>query len=198
MTKERPELAGPSVILRRPVEADLEALRRLPLDPEAMRMFGVHLDTPKPRTDDDAVEAYRELLDVPHLWVIDAGAGYIGHVKLHSLNVLDRRAALAIWIEDQSARGKGHGTEAIALVLRYAFGPLGLHRVGIRVLAINERAIRAYRACGFVFEGRERETARLDGIWHDDLILGCLDREFEGSVAAGRLSGTSRSSGDPA
>jgi RimJ/RimL family protein N-acetyltransferase len=38
-----------------------------------------------------------------------------------------------------------------------------LRRVWLEVHAENERAIRAYRACGFVEEGRLREQARLDG-----------------------------------
>lgn len=149
-----------------------------------MRMFGVDLDAPTPRTDEGVDKAFGDLKQTPHLWVIDAGKGYIGHIRLHSLHSIDRRAALAIWIEDPEAQGKGLGTEAIALVLQHAFGTLGLHRVGIRVLAINLRAIRAYQACGFVLEGRERDTARLGGIWHDDLILGCLESEYAASKAA--------------
>ena len=35
---------------------------------------------------------------------------------------------------------------------------LGLHRVALFVFEFNERAIRAYRRCGFVIEGRSRES----------------------------------------
>ena len=63
------------------------------------------------------------------------------------------------------------------LVLAYAFDS-GLHRVGLRVLATNERAVRCYTSCGFKLEGRERESARIDGVWQDDLIMGILAREF--------------------
>jgi RimJ/RimL family protein N-acetyltransferase len=51
---------------------------------------------------------------------------------------------------------------------------LGLHRLSVRVLAFNGRAIRAYQKCGFRIEGRERESAWIDGTWHDDLIMGLL------------------------
>ena len=63
-------------------------------------------------------------------------------------------------------------------MLGYAFKTLRLHRVGIRVLAYNKRAIRAYEKCGFGVEGRERETAFVNGVWHDDIMMGLLDREF--------------------
>ena len=55
---------------------------------------------------------------------------------------------------------------------------LRMHRIGIRVLAYNQRAIHAYKKCGFVIEGRERETAFVDGAWHDDVMMGLLDHEF--------------------
>jgi len=42
----------------------------------------------------------------------------------------------------------------------------------------NTRAIRAYQKYGFVVEGREREAAFVDGIWHDDVMMGILDREY--------------------
>ena len=50
------------------------------------------------------------------------------------------------------------------LALDHAFGPLRLHRVSLRVLASNERAVKCYRACGFAEEGREREAALSTGL----------------------------------
>jgi RimJ/RimL family protein N-acetyltransferase len=55
---------------------------------------------------------------------------------------------------------------------------LRLHRIGIRVLAYNTRAIRAYEKCGFTIEGREREAAFVNGVWHDDMMMGLLETDF--------------------
>lgn len=85
---------------------------------------------------------------------------------------------LAIGIDDPACLGQGYGTEAIRLALAYAFRS-GLRRVSLRVLASNARAIACYRKCGFVEEGRERETACADGIRQDDIVMGLLDREFD-------------------
>lgn len=72
----------------------------------------------------------------------------------------------------------GLGRDAIRLVLAHAVGPLRLHRVGLRVIAFNMRAIRRYRACGFIEEGREREAALVGGAWYDDIMIGVLAHEF--------------------
>jgi len=49
-----------------------------------------------------------------------------------------------------------------------------------KILEYNARAIRAYQKCGFVVEGREREAAFVDGIWHDDVMMAMLVREYVG------------------
>ena len=89
-----------------------------------------------------------------------------------------RKARLAIGLYAPQFLGRGLGAESLRLVLRHAFGTLGMHRVDLRVLDFNDRAIAAYRACGFVEEGRERESCWVEGRWHDDVIMGVLDREF--------------------
>ena len=60
---------------------------------------------------------------------------------------------------------------------------MGLHRVSLRVWDINTRVIACYRACGFVEEGREREQAFVDGVWCDDVIMGCLATDVQQGLA---------------
>ncbi|HEY7357566.1 MAG TPA: GNAT family protein, partial [Ktedonobacterales bacterium] len=69
--------------------------------------------------------------------------------------------------------------EAVRLLLDYAFRLRNLHKVWLRVVSTNERAIRAYRACGFVEEGRLREQTWGDGRYVDDVYMGILRTEWE-------------------
>jgi len=55
---------------------------------------------------------------------------------------------------------------------------LGLHRVDLRVLEYNKRAIACYQKCGFVMEGIEREGALIEDRWESDWIMSILDREY--------------------
>jgi hypothetical protein len=63
-------------------------------------------------------------------------------------------------------------------MIDHAFGTLGLHRVALTVFEFNERAIRAYRRCGFVVEGRSRESIWRDGRWWDELAMSVLSTEW--------------------
>ena len=79
-----------------------------------------------------------------------------------------------ITIGEKDVWGRGYGTEATRLMLDHAFGTLGLHRIALTVFEFNERAIRAYRNCGFVVEGRARESIWRDGRWWDELAMSVL------------------------
>ena len=111
-------------------------------------------------------------------WAIEWEGQLIGGVRLDDLDLASRSATLAIGIYHPRWWDRGLGTEAADLVLAHAFDGLQLHRVALRVLAFNERAVASYRKLGFVEEGRERESAFIDGEWHDDLRMSVLDREW--------------------
>lgn len=172
-----PVLAGKRVTLRRPCEEDFEARLRLGNDAEIMRMYGGSRSNVCPMTPEGARQWVERLLDQEYAWVIEAGT-LIGQIRLDRVDLRDRRASLAVGIDDTTRLGVGLGTEAMVLVLGYAFGVLELHRIAVRVVEYNLRAISAYQKCGFIIEGREREAAFVDGTWHDDVMMGILDREF--------------------
>ena len=60
------------------------------------------------------------------------------------------------------------GTE---VVVQYAFGSLGLPRLELAVLELNERAIRCYKRCGFREVGRSWESIVIDGEPHHDVLM---------------------------
>jgi RimJ/RimL family protein N-acetyltransferase len=156
-----------------------ESRLRLGTDAEIFRMYGGSRNNMRPMTEEAARRWVQRLLDLDYAWIIEVGT-LVGQIRLDHVDLTDRRASLAIGIENRARLGVGLGTEAIALVLEYAFNVLKLHRLSVRVLDYNARAIRAYEKCGFVVEGREREAAFVDGIWHDDMMMGLLDREYAG------------------
>ncbi|OCP37524.1 GNAT family N-acetyltransferase [Ensifer sp. LC163] len=172
-----PELKGQGFLLRRPRDSDVDARLALGRDPEIYRMFGGDASFTRPYGQADAEAWLRHTIEHPAAWVIDRG-GFIGEFRLDNINRHDRRASFTIGILDPNLLGKGLGTAVTKLVLSHAFGELALHRISLRVLAFNERAIASYRKCGFSVEGREREAALIDGEWHDDIMMGVLTHEF--------------------
>ena len=140
-------------------------------------MYGGSRDELSPMTEDMARRWVERLLDHDYGWVIETDI-LIGQIRLDRVDLRDKRASLAFGNRKPGGLGTGQGTEAIGLVLGWPFGVIGLHRVYERVVEYNARAIRAYEKCGFVREGREREAAFVDGAWHEDIMMGVLDRDY--------------------
>ena len=102
----------------------------------------------------------------------------IGTCAFSQLDGDNGSALYHITIGEQDAWGHGYGSEATQLMIDHAFGTLGLHRIALFVFEFNERAIRAYRRCGFVVEGRSRESVWRDGRWWDELAMSILDSDW--------------------
>ena len=102
----------------------------------------------------------------------------IGFVALHSIEWNNGAGLLAIGIGEAAYRGKGYGTDALRLILRFAFHELNLFRVGLDVIATNTRAIRTYEKLGFQHEGRMRGAVLRDGRRDDRIFMGILRDEW--------------------
>ena len=102
----------------------------------------------------------------------------IGEVELDGIDWLNGDAYVGIGIGESDFWGKGYGTEAMQLVLRYAFQELNLHRLTLNVFEYNPRAIRSYEKAGFVYEGRVRKFLRRDGQEWDMVHMGILRQEW--------------------
>jgi RimJ/RimL family protein N-acetyltransferase len=103
---------------------------------------------------------------------------YLGHIGYEHLDLRQRHTEVGIVIGDPAMLSRGIGTEALDLFLRVCFDELDLHRVGLRVLRSNERAIRCYEKCGFAEEGALREWHHAGGKWHDMVLMGILADEY--------------------
>ncbi len=103
----------------------------------------------------------------------------VGMVDLSGINWTAGDVWLGIGIGESAYWGKGYGTEAARLVLRFAFEELNMQRVSLNVFEYNERAIRSYQKIGFKEEGRMRQVLnRFDRRW-DMIYMGILRSEWE-------------------
>ena len=146
-----------------------------------MRLVGGDASDAGPFTPDEARSQIEGLSQRDAGWSMEFEGRFVGIAFLHSLDLPNRRARFAIGIHDHILWGTGLGAEATRLVLGYAFETFRLHRVDLRVLDNNARAIRCYEKCGFQVEGREREGALIAGEWRTDLMMSILESEWRAS-----------------
>jgi diamine N-acetyltransferase len=104
----------------------------------------------------------------------------IGYISLADIDYRNGRAEWSgIVIGEEKYRGQGYATQAIYLLLEYAFDELGLHRVSGSWLAENTLSMFVGRMMGFRQEGVLRDYAYKSGKRHDMVIMSMLKPEFE-------------------
>lgn len=103
----------------------------------------------------------------------------IGNCGLHGLNQLAQSTEVGIFIGNEETRGKGYGTEALSLLVKYCFDYLNLHNVMLKVFSFNERAIHCYKKVGFKEIGRRREAYYVRGRFFDEVFMDILKGENE-------------------
>lgn len=172
-------LKGKRVLLRAMTRADLPLLCAFNNDVEVELAGGGDPPTPQSlerlQADFDAgvTKGGRDGLS----FAIEADGQYIGGCALFQVDDVARTAALGITIGNKTYWGRGYGREAVHLLVDYAFRLRNLRRVWLTVNGNNERAIRAYQACGFVEEGRQRQHVWSNGEYVDLVYMGLLRNE---------------------
>lgn len=106
------------------------------------------------------------------------GEELIGFIGLFDLYQQHGDTLVAIALGERKYWGNGFGTDAMRVMLRYAFNELNLRRVGLIVFEYNPRAIRSYEKVGFVHEGRIRGAILREGKRWDFLYMGILREEW--------------------
>ncbi len=107
----------------------------------------------------------------------------IGGMFLNWLVPHHRFTMLGAKIGEPDYWGGGYGTDALLLVIDYAFDWLDLHKVWLSTTAANARVMRQMEKVGFMLESRTRSEMWMDGEWVDGLVYGLLREEWPGREA---------------
>ena len=106
----------------------------------------------------------------------------IGNCDLFKVDFRNRRGEVGLMIGEPEARGKGYGTEAMRLLLDFAFTALSLNSVMLQYFEFNPAARRCYEKAGFRESGRWRQSLWSGGRFWDQIFMDVLTAEFESPV----------------
>lgn len=180
---QSPTLQTERLILRQPKESDIQERYNGGTSEEIQRMYGADVRHIPPYTYEEAVKWFKDMMANPLEWAVEYEGKCIGQARL-TVNRVDQRARYAVGLFQERLLGHGLGTEITKAVLRFAFEELRLHRVDLRVLEYNKRAIACYEKCGFIREGMEREGALIADKFETDWIMSILEQEYRAMCAA--------------
>jgi [ribosomal protein S5]-alanine N-acetyltransferase len=170
-------LIGPRVMLRVLESRDYDAWREIRvrsrdwLEPwEPMPEPG----SPDPVTDADAFRARCGAWERQRQFDTAYGFGLflrdgtlVGEVSLGSvLRGPFQSSFIGYWIDEKHA-GNGYVPEGVALLIRYGFDTLGLHRMEAAIVPRNDKSRRVAEKLGLRDEGTARRFLQIRGAWED-------------------------------
>jgi len=192
-------LESPRVVLRAPRATDIPDLRSLLIrNADHLRPFS---PSPPPGTNPVGLtELGRSIGRHSRDW--KAGAGYVfitslresrepivGRVALTSVTRGPFQSAqLGYWI-DAGYVGRGLISEAVDLVLGFAFDTLALHRVQAAVMPRNAPSRRILEKRRFREEGYAARYLRIAGRWEDHLLFALTAEEWRPAAQSWTASG---------
>lgn len=180
---ELPRLAGARVHLRSLRDDDVPALLAIFGDAEVMRFWS------SPPVAGEA--GARALLDdirrhfrarTLFQWGIARADDdeIVGTVTIFHIDDEHRRGEIGFAI-GRPHWGRGYASEAVTLLIGFAFERLGLHRLEADPDPRNAASIRVLEKQGFKYEGLLRERYFLDGEAQDAAYYGLLRSEWTGA-----------------
>ena len=107
----------------------------------------------------------------------------IGSFGINFLSPYHRVANLGAMINEPDYWGGGYGTDALLLLVDYAFGWLDMRRLWLDTMSSNARVLRQMQKVGFTLEARLRSVAIADGQWNDEVVFGLMRDEWPGREA---------------
>lgn len=106
------------------------------------------------------------------------GETLVGSATLWGIDTHNRSAHIGLGLLPAS-RGKGYGTDVVAVLCHYGFVVRSLQRLQIETLSDNAAMLRSAERNGFVREGVLRSSAWVMGEFLDEVLLGLLVQDWK-------------------
>ena len=107
------------------------------------------------------------------------GNVYIGNIYLTGIDYVNRKATSHILIGNHDYWNGGYGTEAMHLLLDYAFNHKNLRRIEAIVLEDNIGSCKMHEKLGYKREGLLRESVYKDGCYKNQVYYALLRSEYK-------------------
>ncbi len=166
-------LKGKSVYLRALEPEDLQFLYELENNPDVWEISGTVTPYSRHVLKKYLDNAHRDIYEVKQLrlCICSANANVIGLIDLFDYNPVHSRAGVGIIILAEDQRNQGAGTEALELLLNYAFTVLHLRQLYANVGEDNTASIHLFNKLGFVEAGRKIDWIRSGDQYKNEILF---------------------------
>lgn len=102
----------------------------------------------------------------------------IGLIDLFDYDPRNNRAGIGILIQNKENRGNGNGSEALQLLINYAFTHLNLHQLYANIDTENEISLKLFTTFGFQLIGTKKQWNLVNGNYADESLFQLINQSF--------------------
>lgn len=167
-------LRGKSIYLRALEPEDLEFLYAIENNESVWEVSGTQTPYSRFLIRQYLKNAHQDIYEARQLRLaicIERDFPAIGLIDLFDFDPKNSRAGVGIVIQDEADRSRGRGSEALELVIQYAFRQLQLHQLYANIAADNVASLSLFATFGFQKVGVKKEWNLVDGQYKDELLF---------------------------
>ncbi|TAF09113.1 MAG: N-acetyltransferase [Flavobacteriia bacterium] len=94
----------------------------------------------------------------------------VGLIDLFDFDPNNNRAGVGIVISNESMRTSGIGSEALQLIINYAFNQMQLHQLYANIGSKNEISISLFTKFGFQKIGIKKDWNKIQNLYEDEIL----------------------------
>jgi diamine N-acetyltransferase len=102
----------------------------------------------------------------------------LGLIDLFDFDPQNRRAGIGIVIQSIENRKQNIGSEALELLIKYAFHNLNLHQLYANIAAENTASIALFTKFGFEKIGVKKDWTLVSGSFKDEALYQLINHSF--------------------
>ncbi len=116
--------------------------------------------------------SYKDIYEAKQLRlaIIDSNDIVCGLVDLYDFNPTNKRAGIGIIIASEAHKNKGIATEALQLVINYAFTHLNMHQLYANISEDNSVSIKLFSNLGFEQSGIKKDWNFVSGVYKNEIL----------------------------
>ncbi len=100
----------------------------------------------------------------------------IGTIDLFNFEPFHLHAGIGILISEEKDRNKGYASEALRLLIIYAFDILQLHQLYCNILENNDSSFKLFKKHGFKIVGEKKEWIKSGDQWLGEYLLQLINK----------------------
>lgn len=166
------KLSGKNIYLRALEASDLDFLYKLENDESVWEVSETQTPYSKYILKQYLENSHKDIYEVKQLRLAISGLDeeLLGFIDLYDFNPRSNRAGVGIIVLASQNRNKGVGTEALQLLIEYAYSSLNLHQLYANISEDNLHSIKLFKNLGFEKSGVKKDWNFVSGKYKNEVL----------------------------